>query len=493
MKPSRYIHILVVALVSLHASAQSIDIEASNAATGVSVTDPKMVREAGLMTVTFNMDLASLKVSSNRAAVFTPVIVRGSESQPLPPVGIYGRTRWYQYMNGGDQPFGGEGETTYRYSQRPNVLAYSQTIPYEDWMDGAHLELRRDDYNCCHRQRKGSGRGSGIPLASYKTPVFSPLFHFARPTAEKKHYELAARAYIAYQQAKVEIVPTYRDNPKELGRIIASIDSLRADNDITVQSLHIKGYASPEGTYASNERLAKGRTEALKQYVLNLYHFDKDFITTDYEAEDWEGLRALVAQSTLQHKSEILDLIADQTLDADTREQRIQDRYPDDYQFMVEHFYPTLRYSEYRIVYSVRPYLSVDEIRSIMDTAPQKLSLDEFYLLAQTYEAGSREFNEVFETAVRLFPRDPVANLNAANTAMSRRDYDAAERYLAKAGQGAHATYARGMLKGLQGDYAGAEALVHQAVDEGMEGVDDMIFYLRKLASAGSMTRNNPE
>ena len=36
------------------------------------------------------------------------------------------------------------------------------------------------------------------------------------------------------------------------------------------------------------------------------------------------------------------------------------------------------------------------------------------YLVAQTYEEGSEDFNEVFHIAVRMYPHDPIANINAA-------------------------------------------------------------------------------
>ena len=42
------------------------------------------------------------------------------------------------------------------------------------------------------------------------------------------------------------------------------------------------------------------------------------------------------------------------------------------------------------------------------------------YLAAQEMEIGSEEYNETFDIAVRMFPDDEVANLNAANIAMSR-------------------------------------------------------------------------
>ena len=55
---------------------------------------------------------------------------------------------------------------------------------------------------------------------------------------------------------------------------------------------------------------------------------------------------------------------------------------------------------------------------------PQNLSLNEMYLVANTYSNGSREFINVFETAVRLFPEDDVAKLNAAIAALSRGDVE---------------------------------------------------------------------
>lgn len=66
-------------------------------------------------------------------------------------------------------------------------------------------------------------------------------------------------------------------------------------------------------------------------------------------------------------------------------------------------------------------------------TDPRKLSLNEMYLVAQSYPAGSSEYNEVFEIAVRLYPSDPVANLNAAITAVNRGDTAAARRYIKQA------------------------------------------------------------
>ena len=100
---------------------------------------------------------------------------------------------------------------------------------------------------------------------------------------------------------------------------------------------------------------------------------------------------------------------------------------------------------------------------------PQKLSLNEFYLVAGKYEPGTDEFTDVFETAVRMFPNDEVANLNAANAAIRRDDFATARRYLDKAGDSAEAVYARGALAVREGDIATARKYLTKAKEMGLE------------------------
>jgi tetratricopeptide (TPR) repeat protein len=104
-----------------------------------------------------------------------------------------------------------------------------------------------------------------------------------------------------------------------------------------------------------------------------------------------------------------------------------------------------------------------------MNSSPQKLSLDEFYILAQTYEEGSEELDELFEIAVRMYPSDEIANLNAANAAMAKGDFERALRYLDKAGDRPEALYARGALEVLREDYAAAMPYLEQAKELGIE------------------------
>ena len=177
------------------------------------------------------------------------------------------------------------------------------------------------------------------------------------------------------------IYPDYRHNTSELRNIQSSIDSVRNDRDITITSVWLKGYASPESPYAHNKELAIGRTTALKKYIQQLYQFESDVITTDYEPEDWAGLRRYVEQSNLEHRTEIIALI-DSNLEPDAREWKIKSSYPAEYRFLLQNCYPALRHTDYRIAYTIRSYSDVEEIKRIMRERPQKLSLNEFYLVA---------------------------------------------------------------------------------------------------------------
>lgn len=427
-------------------------------ACGMDLTEISMKRNADLMTVGMNFNLGKFDIDGNHVAVFAPMIVNGADTLVLQSIGLYSRTRWFQYLRAGEPPLGGEGETTIRWSERPETMDYTQTVPYAEWMNGSQLYMRRSEYGCC---RKLIGEFT-VPLMVHKELKYSPVFRYVRPVAEtEKMRELVGKAYIDFPVNRTELHPEYRKNPVELAKIIATIDSVRNDKDVTVKHITIKGWASPESPWENNTRLAKGRTATLKQYVQNLYHFPEGFIHTDYYPEDWFGLRDFVEKSGLEHKNEILAII-DSNMDPDPKELKLKTTYPAEYKFLLREVYPGLRHSDYTIEYTIRTFTDVNEIREIMVTAPQKLSLNEMFLLAQSYEPGSEEYNNVFETAVRMFPNDKVANLNAANSAMSRGDFVSAEKFLSNAGDGDEVTYAKGVLAGLKGDYAGAKQLFLQ-------------------------------
>ena len=447
---------------------------------GMPVEQASLQRADSMMNVKIDMTTANFKLSGNRAVVFTPAIVNGTDSLALRPLGFYSRDRWYQYLRSGNGPVSGENELPMRYSERPDQMLYAETVPYEEWMNGSELVLLRQNYGCCHHLISEEL----ARMAGYREVHYQPVFCYAQPVAAAaKTRELSGRAYIDFPVNRTEIYPEYRKNPTELAKIIATIDSVRNDPDVVVTAITIKGYASPESPWDNNTRLAKGRTATLKNYVQNLYHFDEGFILTDYEPEDWAGLREFVAGSNMTHKDQILALIDDTTIEPDPKELKLKTLYPDEYRFLLATVYPGLRHSDYTIQYMIRDFTDVNEIAHLLRVDPQKLNLNEIMLYAQTLQPGSDEYNEVFETAVVLFPSDPVANLNAANAAMQRNDMAKAQRYLEKAGDSPQADYARGVYEALQGNYDKATEYIEKAAAGGMADTQEILDHIKDVAN----------
>ncbi|WP_279209883.1 DUF3868 domain-containing protein [Bacteroides nordii] len=442
---------------------------------GISIGNFNMNRSGKYFTVEMNVDLTALDVDANRAVLLTPRLVNGADSLDLPSIGIYGRRRYYYYVRNGISTISGGAEKSFQASKKPEQLEYNNLILYEEWMNGATLTVHRSDWGCCQ-----------TILAQYEGELgrhheaFFPELVFVQPKAEvMKSRSLSGSAYIDFPVNQTVIYPDYRRNTVELGKIQATIDSVRNDKDVTITSVWLKGYASPESPYKHNTELAIGRTAALKKHIGQLYHFADDIIQTDYEPEDWGGLRRYVEQSNIDHRAEILALI-DSDMEPDAKEAKIKRTYPEEYRFMLQNFYPALRHTDYRIDYNIRTFSEADEIKHIMAEQPQKLSLNEFYLVAGKYEPGTDEFTDVFQTAVRMFPNDETANLNAANAAIRRDEFGAARRYLDKAGDSAEAVYARGALAVREGDYDTARRYLDKAKEMGLEQADRTLDELNK-------------
>lgn len=251
---------------------------------------------------------------------------KGRGTRLLKSVSVYGRNRWFQALCANGVPSDG-----ILHPDRPELLSYSDAVPYEDWMNGASLELHRSDYGCCER------------LSSEVSEVLGLYAEPPIPEAKAvKISTLSGRAYIRKDRDH----PLVQLQPRGVVEDCYNDQLGRNDADITGMSVTIKGYASPEGKYEANDRLAKGRAKALKRYVEDLYHFDADASVTEHVAEDWDGLRESVENLILTNRAELLAIIDDPELDPDTKDGRMKLRYPAKYAQLLKEAYPGLRYSD---------------------------------------------------------------------------------------------------------------------------------------------------
>ncbi len=304
-------------------------------------------------------------------------------------------------------------------------------------------------------------------------PPYVPQYQltFVTPQAEvEKARNLSGRAYLDFVVNKIDIRPDYRRNAVELATVYQTIDAVRQDSNITITHISIHGYASPEGSYQNNTRLAQGRAQAFKDYIQMLIQLPASIFSVQSTPEDWEGLISHLSPSPISPSrpispisqiapatlERVLAIAASTTIAPDEKERQLKRQFPREWRLMLDSIFPALRHSDYEVSYTIRPF-TVEEARQLIKTKPQQLSLNEMFLVANTYQPGSQEYIDVFETAVRMYPDDETANLNAAIIALRNSDTANAARHLLKAGSSPEAENARGVMYAIMGDTDKAE------------------------------------
>ena len=389
--------------------------------------------------VSFSMDCSTLRLPSRRQMVITPLIISRSESDTLalPSVCIAGRNRYRMnkrkerlYGKGyGKAPVAGEGQEMIRFNRkRDMLLEYNETVPAQEWMSGARVEIFRELQGCAGcGEALGNAPVAELPL--FKEEVERPNLQIMVAQAEEKRRSFTRSAYLNFKVNQSALLADYMNNPVELAKIYSSIDSIREDNNYRIARIEIVGYSSPEGSYAANARLSEQRAKALEQNLKHAYQLDDSMIDCRSVPENWEGLAAWLREYRPSYMQKVLDIIG-QTPEPDARDAKIKAIDGGKiYNALLQEVYPKLRLVEYTVSYTVVPF-SVEQGREIIKTRPDKMNHNEMYQVAASYGEGSDEYNRIIRMIAARFPGDRIANNNAAIVAWETGDYDAMRVYL---------------------------------------------------------------
>ena len=403
------------------------------------------------------------RIKSRDNLSLTPVLESASQKEGLPSILLNGRISQKVYdreialNNLQDEP----RFLVVQAGKSESVINYKTVIPFEPWMKDARFVLIPNMCGCGKEEQ-----GALLVMADKvltrpdKRYEVQPTLAYISPEAETvKHRAEVGTAYLDFQVGKYAILPDFRNNALELAKIDNTVSTVVNDKNITLEGIILKGFASPEGSYKSNTVLAGNRVKALAEYIRKKHDFKPELFTLDNGSEDWEGLKAKVEADRSVPSREAVLAIINSNDEPDKKDARLA----------------ALDGGAYQV-----RFFTVEEGREIIKTRPQQLSLSEMFAVANSYEIGSKEYNEVFEIAVRMYSDDPVANLNAANIALSKNDLDAARTYLAKAGNSPEAIHARGVLNLLDGNLDEAGKLLEQAKAAGVKEAAANLDELRK-------------
>ena len=145
------------------------------------------------------------------------------------------------------------------------------------------------------------------------------------PISLKRYLTLLMMSFVclnvSFAQAQIEISVDFRvgnatidsdysNNAEWLSNIISSLQNIKQDNTLQIESISFCGAASPEGSSEINKRLSGERLTALEKYVRERIDIpNKTTITHNDQYIPWDYLITLVEESDIKNKQEVLDIL----------------------------------------------------------------------------------------------------------------------------------------------------------------------------------------
>ena len=244
---------------------------------------------------------------------------------------------------------------------------------------------------------------------------------------------------------------------------------------LVIDGVEVSAYASPDGGYQINERLAGQRQEATATYVKQEMKKAKTDAPLDkkYTAEDWEGFQELVAASNIQDKDVILRVLS-MYQDPEEREQQIKN-ISSAFSELADAILPQLRRARMTINYDVVGR-DDQQIKTQLAADPSLLTVEELLYAATLFDDPDQAEN-AYRKAAQLYTRDARAFNNVALIEYEKGNYNEAAGWLEKAAvvdANLPETNANmGLIAIQQGEIEYAEELISKAT--GANGLNEIL------------------
>ena len=335
----------------------------------IRATTRTLPERLGKVTIDFVIDMPRQLQGTCRSIAVIPYLHKYGEAHPLQDItirgGLFSRVQdrdYWQYNKylhvfnpseiGAERAFArfvkypySEGSRLDSIVQHPGHISYyySQEVPTDETsktmlvtLQGWVMALDESYYK--------------LPPSDTLTYHVSSMLSFADTTTRykikiiEKYATVQDRNYIQFRLNDTHVLDSLGRNAAELDKIRTRMAGLIGQREFFVDSIVLTASASPEGRYARNSTLAQGRAHALKGYLRKCIGPQVDtLMQIRWIAEDWHELTTRIrSDENLQHRAEILKLI-DTDSDPVRRERTIRELYPQDYQYLKESVYPSLR------------------------------------------------------------------------------------------------------------------------------------------------------
>ena len=299
--------------------------------------DVSVVLDGDNVRVTFRADIPRGHAPSGVTLIHAPLITDGTWRISLPPVVVQDRRAdidWQRHEWAAGTVSRHPGA---RLTKNGRSVDYVATVPFQHWMFGSRIEMETVAAGCGETSVERSTLvGHILPPPPKPEPVIIPppppppapipsvgemlaeTFSFVLPASEFDPDE-PIRFYdderdnaltIYYRINKYDIDSNYAENRQTLINLLAAIDAIEGSGDVRIEKVVVAGFASPEGPFAFNDRLAWERAVSVKEYIMKNSSMPDEAILIFNGSLDWRGMRRFVsADSGMPFRKEVLELL----------------------------------------------------------------------------------------------------------------------------------------------------------------------------------------
>ena len=361
----------------------------------------------------------------------------------------------------GEKVLGNNQTISYRLGGRYTMRS---TVPYNEDMQKSELWMTFKAYKGKKEiQIPAVKVADGVIATSelYKKTLLSDggcqaVDSFQRVKAQKQE----ANIKFLVNQANLRKSELKNNSVTEFVEMLKKINADR--EGFNLSNVEVQAYASPEGGFKFNDKLAGKRQNVSEKYVKDQLKKTKMNANIDahYTAQDWDGFQRLVQASNLQDKDVILRVLS-MYKDPEEREQQIRNMSAA-FRELADGILPELRRSRLIINYETIGR-SDDQIQEQYNADAAKLSADELLYFASLQDTQADQ-EKVYKKTAELYDKDYRAYNNLATIALSKGDKAAAASYLAKAlaldANSAESNANKGLMSLAAGNMAEAEAAI---------------------------------
>lgn len=404
-----------------------------------------------------------------------PKGIRKKVSVEITPV--LGDTKLNSWKIQGEKATGNGQSITFKPG---GTATFTDVIAYNSSMEASELKLTAKVFKGDKEKTKEAIPDTKIADATIITPLLvQTTFKMLSETASiPRSFEKTASAEINYLKGKSDVRADEMKD-KDITDLAAWIVAVQSDPKIKINSIDIKGYASPDGEVPLNEDLSGDRAKSarlafmalMKKQKLTQYSDTTGYVT-DGLGEDFVGFQVELERTAgiEQSEKDMFLRVLQMSKDPVQREKDLI-ALGKGFTQLEKEVFPKIRRAVITINYTEQG-LSDDELRAKASSSPATMSADELIFTASTLVKDLNEQGKIYDAAALSYPNDSRALNNAGAVAYMQGNWSKAKTNFEKALNAMDNAKSKNNLAGVamaQGDRATAKKLMAQVKDKGTE------------------------